>query len=384
MQMRKGIGKLALLAVCVFALIAGSISATDYVTNRTDITVTSGTVDFNHSESNLYSPAGGAGTNITGNITLPCNIANLTTMNFTIWNNETSAILVNLSVNGVKLIDNASINAGSTLTKTLSDYTTASGDTSLSWIAWSFNASDSDGEYINITIVADNATLLTSWINSQVSIAETDVSTPTVETDLASSFFAVKDRVKATNNLDFTVRNLTLNITYPSHAISRPYNSVVFTSIANGSSATKYVGYQKRGPYVKDMEETVNGNTHTVEVRVYSYEILLNCVDWTIDPTDEEYSEYFSTLNFDTLDVEKEGSAVDWENEDGKIVIEDLSLPKGYTDFTFTWTVAPTPYTPPAQPTTTEAGEISEYIPWILIVIIIVGAVAVVAYMKRQ
>ena len=382
MQMRKGIGKLALLAICVFTLIAGSISATDYVTNRTDITVTSGTVDFNHSESNLYSPAGGAGTNITGNITLPCNIANLTTMNFTIWNNESSAILVNLSVNGVKLIDNASINAGSTLTKTLSDYTTASGDTSLSWIAWSFNASDSDGEYINITIVADNATLLTSWINSQVSIAEKDESTPTIKTEMVSSFFAVKDRIRVTNNLDFTIRNVTLNLTYPSHAISRPYRNITFTSITNGTTSTKYVGYQKRGPYVKDIEETVSGNTHTVEVRVYSYELLLNCVDWIIDPTDEDYSEYFDTVNFDTLEIEKEGSDVDWENDGGNIVMEDLSLSNGYTDFTFTWTVAPVPPAPPAQPTTAEVEV--DYTPYILIAIVIIVAIAVVVYAKRK
>ena len=382
MQMRKGIGKLALLAICVFTLIAGSISATDYVTNRTDITVTSGTVDFNHSESNLYSPAGGAGTNITGNITLPCNIANLTTMNFTIWNNESSAILVNLSVNGVKLIDNASINAGSTLTKTLSDYTTASGDTSLSWIAWSFNASDSDGEYINITIVADNATLLTSWINSQVAIAEKDESTPTIKTEMVSSFFAVKDRIRVTNNLDFTIRNVTLNLTYPSHAISRPYRNITFTSITNGTTSTKYVGYQKRGPYVKDIEETVSGNTHTVEVRVYSYELLLNCVDWIIDPTDEDYSEYFDTVNFDTLEIEKEGSDVDWENDGDNIVMEDLSLSNGYTDFTFTWTVAPAPPTPPAQPTTAEVEV--DYTPYILIAIVIIVAIAVVVYAKRK
>lgn len=382
MQMRKGIGKLALLAICVFTLIAGSISATDYVTNRTDITVTSGTVDFNHSESNLYSPAGGAGTNITGNITLPCNIANLTTMNFTIWNNESSAILVNLSVNGVKLIDNASINAGSTLTKTLSDYTTASGDTSLSWIAWSFNASDSDGEYINITIVADNATLLTSWINSQVAIAEKDESTPTIKTEMVSSFFAVKDRIRVTNNLDFTIRNVTLNLTYPSHAISRPYRNITFTSITNGTTSTKYVGYQKRGPYVKDIEETVSGNTHTVEVRVYSYELLLNCVDWIIDPTDEDYSEYFDTVNFDTLEIEKEGSDVDWENDGGNIVMEDLSLSNGYTDFTFTWTVAPAPPAPPAQPTTAEVEV--DYTPYILIAIVIIVAIAVVVYAKRK
>jgi len=382
MQMRKGIGKLALLAICVFTLIAGSISATDYVTNRTDITVTSGTVDFNHSESNLYSPAGGAGTNITGNITLPCNIANLTTMNFTIWNNESSAILVNLSVNGVKLIDNASINAGSTLTKTLSDYTTASGDTSLSWIAWSFNASDSDGEYINITIVADNATLLTSWINSQVAIAEKDESTPTIKTEMVSSFFAVKDRIRVTNNLDFTIRNVTLNLTYPSHAISRPYRNITFTSITNGTTSTKYVGYQKRGPYVKDIEETVSGNTHTVEVRVYSYELLLNCVDWIIDPTDEDYSEYFDTVNFDTLEIEKEGSDVDWENDGGNIVMEDLSLSNGYTDFTFTWTVTPAPPTPPAQPTTAEVEV--DYTPYILIAIVIIVAIAVVVYAKRK
>ena len=382
MQMRKGIGKLALLAICVFTLIAGSISATDYVTNRTDITVTSGTVDFNHSESNLYSPAGGAGTNITGNITLPCNIANLTTMNFTIWNNESSAILVNLSVNGVKLIDNASINAGSTLTKTLSDYTTASGDTSLSWIAWSFNASDSDGEYINITIVADNATLLTSWINSQVAIAEKDESTPTIKTEMVSSFFAVKDRIRVTNNLDFTIRNVTLNLTYPSHAISRPYRNITFTSITNGTTSTKYVGYQKRGPYVKDIEETVSGNTHTVEVRVYSYELLLNCVDWIIDAADEDYSEYFDTVNFDTLEIEKEGSDVDWENDGGNIVMEDLSLSNGYTDFTFTWTVAPAPPAPPAQPTTAEVEV--DYTPYILIAIVIIVAIAVVVYAKRK
>ena len=138
----------------------------------------------------------------------------------------------------------------------------------------------------------------------------------------------------------------------------------------------------KRGPYVKDIEETVSGNTHTVEVRVYSYELLLNCVDWIIDPTDEDYSEYFDTVNFDTLEIEKEGSDVDWENDGGNIVMEDLSLSNGYTDFTFTWTVAPAPPAPPAQPTTAEVEV--DYTPYILIAIVIIVAIAVVVYAKRK
>jgi len=381
--MRKGIGKLALLAICVFTLIAGSISATDYVTNRTDITVTSGTVDFSHSESNLYSPAGGAGTDVSGNISLPCTIAGLSVMNFTVWNNETTSIRVNLTVNGVALLDDQTIASGSSVTKTLSDYQTAGGNTSLTYIAWTFNANDTDDEYVNITITADDAPLTTSWINSQVSIAEKDESTPTIKTEMVSSFFAVKDRIRVTNNLDFTIRNVTLNLTYPSHAVSRPYRNITFTSITNGTTSTKYVGYQKRGPYVKDIEETISGNTHTVEVRVYSYELLLNCVDWTIDPTDEDYSEYFDTVNFDTLEIEKEGSDVDWENDSGNIVIQDLSLAKGYTDFTFTWTVAPAPPAPPAQPTTTEVG-VEDYTPYILIAIVIIVSIAVVVYAKRK
>ena len=384
MHMQKGIGKLALLAICVFALIAGSIGATTtYVTNRTDITVKSGTVDFNHSESNIYSPAGGAGTNVTGNISLPCTIAGLSVMNFTVWNNESIPIRVNLSVNGVKIFDDQTIASGSSATKTLSDYQTAGGSTSKTYIAWSFNANDTDDEYVNISITADDAPLTTTWINSQVAIAEKDESTPSIKTEMIHSFFAVKDRIRVTNNLEFTIRNVTLNLTYPSHAISKPYKNITYTSITNGTTGTKYVGYQKRGPYIKEMEETVDGNTHTVEVRVYSYEILLDCVDWIIDPDDEDYSEYFDTVNFDTLEIEKEGSDVTWENDSGKIVIEDLSLPKGYTDFTFTWTVAPAPPAPPTQPAVTEGIELGDYLIYLLIAVAIIGSVIVVALIKK-
>ena len=331
--MRKGIYIWIVLAICTSLLFSGGY-ATEWLTNREAIEVSSGTVDLNITDSNLYMPAGGAGA------------------------------------------------SGATVTKTLSDYQTAGGDTSLAYIAWSFNANQTDDEWLNITVTADNATLLSSWISSKVKVYEQDQSTPQIKTEMIDSFFTVKDKVVVSNSFDYTLYNLSLNLTYPSHAISKPYNSILFSSIANNSSSVKYIGYQKRGPYIKDMELTNDGNEYTLEVRVYSYETLIDCVDWVIDTEDEEYAEYFTNLDPTTLEITEGHTQIDYTYDNGTITIEDLSLVQGYTEYTFTWTYTP-PVTPPVTPsTTTEAPEISMF-PLMMVLIILVLAIMAV-YMARR
>lgn len=379
--MRKGIYIWIVLAICTSLLFSGGY-ATEWLTNRESIEVSSGTVDLNITDSNLYMPAGGASSDVLGNISLPCNIANLSVMNFTIENKETIPITVNLTVNGVALLSSYSLTSGGTITKTLNDYQTAGGDTSLAYIAWSFNANQTDDEWLNITVTADNATLLASWINSKVKVYEQDQSTPQIKTEMIDSFFTVKDKVVVSNSFDYTLYNLSLNLTYPSHAISRPYNSILFSSVANNSISVKYIGYQKRGPYIKDMELTNDGNEYALEVRVYSYETLIDCVDWIIDTEDESYAEYFTNFDPTTLEITEGNTQIDYTYDNGTITIEDLSLVQGYTEYTFTWTYTP-PVTPSVTPsTTTEAPEISMF-PLMMVLIILVLAIMAV-YMARR
>lgn len=332
--------------VIALAFLSNLVSSqTIWETTRETITVTGATADIKYNESYLYMPAGGAGSNISGNISLPCNIANLSTMNFIVENNEATAITVNLTVNGVKLLDSYSVASGASVTKSLSDYQTAGGDTSLTYIAWSFNASDTDDEYLNITIGANDANIY-SWFSSRYSVVEKTVSTPYIKDKLSNSWFTVTDRINVTNDLNYNLTDVNMTFSYPSHAINQPYSYKNITLIQNNSYAYLDISYQKYGPYIYRIER--DGNTVTVKVR--SHELLVDVVDWLIDPTDDFYSEYFSRVNLNTLTVEKEGVEIDWTNDNGKIFIEDLTLPEGYTDFTFSWT----PSVAPPAPAVTE------------------------------
>ena len=344
-----------------------------YFTNRETVEVGSGTCDIDVTSSNIYSPAGGAGTTVSGNLTLPCLISELDTVNFTIYNGETSNITVNFTVNGVAIASSLNVVNGTTVTFNLSNYTTGGGATNIAYFAWSGNCSDVDDEYFNITIIADDATMTASYISSTFSYDERDLDTPEVGKEMAYSYMTVEDRIKGRNSLVFNITDVNVSLSYPSHAISRPYTRHVFATLPYGTTTTWALGYQKRAPYVYDMNYEDNEAT----IRVKSFETLTNVVDWTIDPTDDFYKDYFPNLNYDTLEIEKQGSDVDWEQ--GSIEIEDMTLTDGLTTFTFTWTPAQ-PVTPivPHEEEAWYNQNIGPIPAWSVIAIIIVATLVII------
>ena len=87
------------------------------------------------------------------------------------------------------------------------------------------------------------------------------------------------------------------------------------------------------------------------------------------------------------MTVEKEGVEIDWTEDDGKIFIEDLTLPEGYTDFTFTWTpVTPTPPTPAVTEKEVPFWQQETYglsnATWLAIIVLI--AIGAVIYFEKK
>lgn len=344
-----------------------------YFTNREDISVSSGTCDINAIDNNLYMPAGGAGSNISGNLTLPCIISEMTKINISVYNGETSNIVFNLTVNGVKYA-NGSINltAGSTRYFNMTNYTTGGGDVSLSYFAWSGNCSQSDDEFFNITLLADDANMISGFISSTFTSDEKDKATPMVSKNLAHACITVEDRLKATQSLAYNITDVNCTLSYPSHATSRPYTYHVFSTLVPNTQSTWAMGYQKRGPYIYDIDYESNKAT----IRVKGFETLTT-VGWSIDPTDDFYADYFPNINYNTLEVKKSGSNIDWEQ--GSIEMEELTLTSSIATFTFEWT----PTVAPVIPTAEEVAWYNEYVgplPVWSVLIILAFAVLAVGY----
>ena len=114
-------------------------------------------------------------------------------------------------------------------------------------------------------------------------------------------------------------------------------------------------------------------------------ELLSNCVDWTLDPSDEVYEGAFDTLNTDTLEVEYNGVDIDWDvDDDGNIVFEDFTVREQYTlnKFVFTWTEAEEAVAPPAEVPWYEQSYFG--IPlWLIIAIILVIVLIGLAISKQ-
>ena len=155
-------------------------------------------------------------------------------------------------------------------------------------------------------------------------------------------------------------------------------------SIANNTSTTTYAQYQKRGPYVFDVDDDSSGTSHEVTIYIQTNELLTTCVDWSVDISDDEYDDVFDTMNYDTLDVELNGRDVDWD--EGSVEMEDLTIKTSYAnnEFTFTWTEATV-----SAPPTAEAWYmltffgLAAYL-WITIIIAVIVIIALVLFIRKK
>ena len=361
----------AILGIVAFLLlITAGASATTWLTYREDVSISSGTVDISltywHNQTT---------TTTYRNITLPCQLGELddTATEFAIKANGGN-IVYNLTVNGVAIKSSQAVTDGNWDNATLSNIISGGVDDSDTYINFTFNVS-ANTNIIKIVIYGDDSALTSTWISNHITVKEKDVTTPEVGTSSMSAFWTVNDSITVTNSgLGYALSDINLTLSYPSHKISTPASYVTISSLSDSGSATRYVQYQKYAPYVYKVDDNSEGTSHEVIVYIKSNEVLTNCVDWTLDPSDEVYDGAFDTLNTDTLDVEYNGVDIDWDvDDDGNIVFEDFTVREQYTlnKFVFTWTEGEEAVAPPAEVPWYEQSYFG--IPlWLIIAIIIV------------
>ena len=353
---------LPVILLASFLLFSANPVDATWNTYREDIEQSSGTCDIditywhNSTTTQTYR-----------NISLPCQLGQLnrTVASFAIKANGTN-ISYNLTVDGTVIKSAQNVSDGNWSNTTLANIISGGVNQSLTYLNFTFDVNKSNN-IIKIRVYGTDVNITSTWLSNNIVIKEKDVTTPTVGTSSSSSYWTVNDSITINNTIGYQLDDVNITVTYPSHAISEPTAYFNVGSIANNSEKTRYVNYQKRGPYVYDVDEDVSDTTHEVTIYVKSDELLTSVVDWTVIVTDDVYNGVFDTLNYDTLTVELNGVDMDWEQ--GSIVMEDFTVKEAYSQnkFVFTWTEA-VPPTPPAPEPTPE---------W-LYLIIIVAAIALI------
>lgn len=328
---------LAILGVAVIAVLFASTvsSATVWHTYREDIIVPAATCDID-----IVYYHNATTTNLSRNITLPCNVQNLTTV---VWNitGDGGDQAYNLSVNGVKINDTGHNTDGNTNLTTLAHMTVAGVDDTSTYLNFTFNASAATNDIAITVTMADGN--ITTWLASNMVIKEKDVTAPTVGPTLAGSYWAINDSCNVSHTIGYTLTDFNITVTHPSQSIGTPTPSNFrMATIANDSFDVNYTQYLKRGPYVYTVDEDISSSTHTVTVKLKSDELLTNCVDWDLVTTHSIYSDYFDTLSYSSLDIYLNGAQLDDDEwEQGSISMEDLTVFTAYSsnEWEFVWTV---------------------------------------------
>lgn len=381
----------------IFALLLVGImsqaNALVWYSDRTDITVTSGTTDVDwFFQYNLS-------TNSSLNLTLPCNLSYLTgaTTNFTINNTGTANAnnaSYNLTVNGVAVNNTGLLPHSTANVTTLTQIIAAGVSQDDTYINFSWDCNQTTNKvFINVT-GADSA-LDSTWLATRLTIAERDIVAPSIGTNAGSSHFTVNDSCLFASNLWGALSDLRLNITYPSNNVTQTRTNWTIASVAANASTTQYVSYQKYGPYVFSVDDDSVGNSHEVEIRIYGREVLARVVDWVIATSNSKYDEAFDNLNYNTLEITLNGVEIDdWE--EGSIEMEDLTIRAGAPSnrFVFTWTTGsaggaggttggrtPSGAAPTGNPLTDTAYGLPGYA-WILIIVVIIAVMVAVFYPK--
>ena len=367
----------SILALLGILICSASASALTWETYLEDISVPSGTVDINLT---YYFNGTGTSGNYT-NITLPCNVWELTNTSTTFSIHATANQTFNLTVNGNAVNSSTALNwtEGNWSNTTLSDWGTTETD---QYLNLSFE-SNITSNTIEINIVADDAALSSTWRSAYISIAEAVLTAPEINDQQSYSYFSVKDRIIVNNSLGYTITDISLVLTYPSHNLTAPSAYANITTLATSTLNYTNISYQKYGPYVTGtIKEEIDDDDHEITIRVSSHEVLTRLVDWDFDETDEDYEDYFATLDFDTLEVRLNGVKIDWE--EGTIEMDDMTLVEGTNKYEFSWTEAAVP-APPVTPgpwdwlyEDYDTG-IALWL-WIIITVVVICIIVAVAY----
>jgi len=229
------------------------------------------------------------------------------------------------------------------------------------------------------------------------SVSEKFLSYPTIEYDQKDSYFAVEDTVTITNTNTTEVGNATevnVTVSYPGYygtpAISKDVGSYQHALILNNSgTATKTLSYMKNGPYVSKIYDTttVNSDKRT-KIAVISHEALLSDVDFTFDPDESPWDEYFPNFDYTTLEVKVNNVKTSkWKETAAGLKIYDTSLNDGTNTIQFTWTPVVVPLVVPPPVAVVWYAEEYVGIPlwlWVISTMLIVAAIVIAFYPKKE
>ena len=350
-----------------------------YMTTREDITVSAITVDIAN-WSNLTMST----TNTSLNLTLPCLVSNLTGADsyVLIGIGLSENISYNLTINGnafntTSQLDTDNEYSNRSLTNITTKYSAIASQTYLN-IEYQSNITGN----ITVYIVAANAYCTATFVTSAQTVQQKDVTTPEVGTARGTSYFTVNDSINITHTVGYNLYDVNISLVYPSHRITVPNSYLNLGSITNNSYSQNYVNYQKRGPYIKEVEDDSTGLAHTVDIYVDCEEVLAQTVIFEITLSDSVYEGYLDTVDYDSLIVEYNGADIDWT--EGSIDMEDLTLKSGWTTnkFTLSWT-AEAPVPAPVVEPWWEASFWGFQI-WIWMVIIVIIIVIIIAILVSK
>lgn len=370
--MKHGIVALFALVLLLIVALAPTNATTTWITTRDDISISAITVDISNYTNRTMST-----TSTTVNVTLPCLVSALNGSVSYINISSTVNISYNLSINGHTFNTSSVLNVTYNNRNLTNVTTTQSTISNHTYLNVTYQSNTTDGN-ITIYIYADDATCTATFTTNAQTVREKDVKTPEVENAKGKSYFTVNDSINITHTVGYNLTDVNLSLTYPSHRISEPYAYLNVGTITNNSYALRYVNYQKRGPYVKAVEDESEGTSHEVNIYVECEEVLQNAVIYEITTSDDVYEGYLDTLNYDTLTVKYNDAEVSWE--EGSVYMEDQTLKSGWrgNKFTLTWTEeAPTPVEPEVPIWETTFLWLQLWIWMIIAVIIIVIIIAV-------
>lgn len=379
-----------LLLIGMFAVPSSALTWETYLE---DIQVNSGTTDID----DLTYYYTNTTTNTSRNVTLPCNLSSLsgtgTYINISIFPINTSVNLTyNLTVNGDALnasseLNNTNPGVGEYFVWTLAAIKNRGNVNNASeYLNFTFDFNTTGGN-VTIVINATDSGFSSSWLASQVVTTEAFLSIPEIDDSQAHSSFAVRDKIRVTNNMVYTLTGISLNLTYADQAINEPELYRNITTLAASGINNHTINYSKYGPHVFGKPtEDIDEDEHEVKIKVKSHEGISRVVDWSLSPTAENYEDYFETIDYDTLEVKLNKVKLDWE--EGTIEMEDMSLIDGLNTFEFTWTEAALPPVPPVPGPWDwlfeDYGTGIALWMWFIIMGIVIGVIAVVAYAVRK
>lgn len=240
---------------------------------------------------------------------------------------------VTVVINGVTVASNYRISAATSKSWSASDWSTAGVPMNRTTLAINVTAVVNSTQEIRLGIYANDGQL--SGSNVTISVTETKVTTP--EVGYKSSFYTVKDTVTVSQTSDFNLTDVKATFTYPNHASSKDVKTYTFGSLNTSQSKKKVLAYQKRGPFVSDID-TDTGTTNTVTMKIYSYEDLKATFEF--NALEDPWSDYFPDLDKDTLKIELNSKDVSFDDPAGDIKISRLNLEAGTNKLVFTYTPA--------------------------------------------